>query len=78
MDYLNSRELVGMSTDVIIDHGECGAERPDRVFDFGNKIIILECDEDQHRYRICECEQTRMVNISQSFNHRPSFNLDRT
>jgi hypothetical protein len=73
MDYLNARELHGISTDVIIDNGDCGYERPDRVFDFGNKIIILECDEEQHNGRICVCEQTRMVNISQSFGGVPVY-----
>lgn len=66
MDYLNRKGLKGNSTDVMIDRGECGRERPDRVFDFDDKIVILECDEHQHRDRQCTCEQTRMVNISQS------------
>jgi hypothetical protein len=73
MAYLDYRGLNGMSTDTIIDEGECGKERPDRVFDFGNKIIVLECDEHQHRDRACVCEQTRMVNISQSFGGVPVY-----
>jgi hypothetical protein len=71
MDYLDLRGLCGNSTDVTVDGGVCGLERPDRVYDFGDKIVILECDEDQHRYRKCDCEQARMVNIGQSFGGTP-------
>ena len=67
MNYLDLRDLHGNSTDKIIDDGTCGAERPDRVFDFGDKIVILECDEHQHKERQCLCEQTRMVNLGQTF-----------
>lgn len=73
MNYLDSRELFGNSTDKIIDGGACGKERPDRIYDFGDKIIVLECDENQHRDRNCACEQVRMVNISQSFGGTPVY-----
>jgi hypothetical protein len=73
MNYLDLRELFGNSTDKIIDGGACGKERPDRVYDFGDKIVILECDEHQHKDRNCACEQTRMVNISQSFGGIPVY-----
>jgi len=73
MDYLNARDLKGDSTDTTIDRGECGKERPDRVFDLGDKIIVLECDENQHGDRQCLCEQTRMVNIGQSFGGTPVY-----
>jgi hypothetical protein len=73
MSYLDSVQLYGNSTDKIIDSGTCGLERPDRVFDFNDKIIILECDEHQHQERICVCEQTRMVNIGQSFGGLPVY-----
>ena len=63
------------STDTIIDNGNCGKERPDRVYDLGDKIIILECDEHQHRDRGCLCEQTRMVNIGQAFGGVPVYFL---
>lgn len=71
MSYLDSRKLFGNSTDKIIDGGVCGKERPDRVYDFGDKIIVLECDEYQHRDRNCICEQVRMVNIGQTFGGTP-------
>lgn len=73
MEYLDKRGLKGDSTDIVIDRGQCGRERPDRTFDFGDKIIILECDEHQHRDRQCLCEQTRMVNISQSYGGIPVY-----
>ena len=73
MDYLDARGLHGDSTDKIIDGGACGKERPDRIFDLGDKIIVLECDEHQHRERACICEQTRMVNIGQSFGGIPVY-----
>lgn len=73
MEYLNKRGLKGDSTDIVIDRGQCGRERPDRTFDFDDKIVILECDEYQHRDRQCLCEQTRMVNISQSYGGMPVY-----
>ena len=41
-------------------------ERPDVMWDRADRIVILEIDEDQHKDRPCECEQTRMMNISQA------------
>jgi hypothetical protein len=73
MAYLDARDLKGSSTDTTIDHGICGKERPDRVYDFGDKIVILECDEHQHQDRQCLCEQTRMVNIGQTFGGLPVY-----
>jgi hypothetical protein len=57
--------------DTVIDV-KCGKERPDFMFDCGAYKVILEVDEDQHKGRACECEQTRMVNITQS-NFMPTF-----
>ena len=73
MSYLDCRGLSGESTDKIIDNGICGAERPDRVYDLGDKILVLECDENQHQDRTCLCEQTRMVNIGQTFGGIPVY-----
>ena len=73
MTYLDSRDLCGDKTDSIIDNGRCGKERPDRIYDFEDKIIILECDENQHSDRACLCEQIRMVNIGQSFGGIPVY-----
>ena len=41
-------------------------ERPDVMWDQGDRVVILEVDEDQHRSRPCECEQTRMINVSEA------------
>jgi hypothetical protein len=73
MEYLDHKALRGNSTDIVIENGICGKERPDRVFDFDDKIVIVECDEHQHQERQCECEQTRMVNISQSYGGVPVY-----
>ena len=73
MAYLDARDLKGDSTDIVIDNGICGKERPDRVYDLGDKIVILECDENQHQDRQCLCEQTRMVNIGQTFGGLPVY-----
>lgn len=73
MAYLDYYGLTGDSTDEIINSGDCGRERPDRVFDFDDKIIVLECDEHQHKDRQCSCEQTRMVNISQGYGGVPVY-----
>ncbi len=73
MAYLDFYGLTGESTDRVVNNGDCGRERPDRVFDFGDKIVILECDEHQHKDRQCSCEQTRMVNISQGYGGIPVY-----
>jgi hypothetical protein len=73
MSYLDNIKLNGNSTDRTVDGGICGLERPDRVYDCIDYIIILECDENQHRERNCVCEQTRMINIGQSFGGMPVY-----
>ncbi|MCK9607866.1 MAG: hypothetical protein M0R33_15590 [Methylomonas sp.] len=52
------------STDIQIDHGACGRERPDFLFDADSHFVIVECDEHQHNAYPCECEQARMINIA--------------
>ena len=42
-------------------------ERPDVLWDRADRVVILEIDEGQHKDRPCECEQTRMMNISQAY-----------
>ena len=61
-----------VSVDKRIDHGACSNERPDFVYDFGDRVVIVEVDEHQHRDRACLCEQTRMVNISQNYVPMPT------
>jgi hypothetical protein len=64
--YFDENNFEYDQTDKIIDHGTCGLERPDFLFDCGTHYVVVEVDEDQHMSRSCECEQTRMINISQS------------
>ena len=73
MSYLDNIKLNGKTTDRTVDGGICGLERPDRIYECDDYIIILECDENQHRERNCVCEQTRMINISQSFGGIPVY-----
>ncbi len=75
--YLDNRKDLPppFSSDRMVEGGACGKERPDRIYDGGDKIIVVECDEHQHRERACECEQTRMVNIGQLFGGVPVYFL---
>lgn len=68
--FLLANNFTYLSSDKIIDSGECGKERPDFVFDLGTHIIILEVDENQHSNIPHECEINRMINISQMFDGR--------
>lgn len=69
--WLDTEKLVYLSHDQMVDRGECVRYRPDFVFDAGTHVVILEVDEHQHRHYACDCEQTRMVNLSQAFDGRP-------
>jgi hypothetical protein len=71
MSFLDAHGLPGTQTDQMVDDGKGGKERPDRVYELTDRVIILEVDEHQHRGRPSECEQTRIVNVSQSFGDRP-------
>jgi len=51
--------------DVPIQDG-CSKQRPDFVFRRAFNTIILEVDEEQHRYYNCSCESSRMKNIYHS------------
>lgn len=66
VDYLIKHDHIPKQVDQVIDNSECGKERPDILYDMGSHFIIIECDEDQHIGRPCECEQTRMINIFNS------------
>jgi len=67
-NYLDDNEIHYQSYDATINNGTCGKERPDFVFLSDNKCyyVVLEVDEDQHKDRVCDCEYTRMINISQA------------
>jgi hypothetical protein len=49
----------------------CSARRPDFVFDLGAMVLIVENDENQHKSRPCECEQSRMIQIYQDYGGVP-------
>jgi hypothetical protein len=64
---LAMRDVHASQHDVVVDCGACGKERPDLVFELPTHIVIVECDEDQHKGYDRACEEPRMVNISQSY-----------
>jgi hypothetical protein len=64
---LEAEGIHATSYDMAIDGGSCGRERPDAMYDLGTHIVIVECDEHQHKSYPCECEQARMINIGQTF-----------
>jgi hypothetical protein len=49
----------------------CSKRRPDIFLDLGYQIIIIEIDEDQHIEYDIECENRRIMEISQDIGHRP-------
>lgn len=52
---------------------KCGRERCDIVIQCEGYIVILEIDENQHKPYSCECEQIRMINVTQSYGGMPCF-----
>ena len=54
--------------DRIVKNG-CSKRRPDVYCDFGSHVLIIEVDENQHSNY--SCENKRIMEISQDFNHRP-------
>lgn len=65
-EYLDTHDIIYDQHDKVIDGGKLGKERPDFLFDRKTHYLVLEVDENQHGSHACECEQARMVNISQS------------
>ena len=47
----------------------CSKRRPDALLDLGDKIIIVEIDENQHTDY--SCENKRIMELSQDLDHRP-------
>lgn len=72
MNYLDAFGHVGVSTDRRVPDS-CNREKPDRIFYFGHKVVIIECDENQHRNYPEFCEKIRMRNISQDFGEQPVY-----
>lgn len=66
-DWLYANGYHVISCDKRIYGGACGKERPDFVLETDSGFfVVIEVDEFQHFSYISECENTRMINISQS------------
>jgi hypothetical protein len=59
----------------------CSKRRPDMLLDLGDKIIIVEIDENQHTSYDSSCELARLNNLSEDVKYRPivliKFNPDK-
>jgi len=51
--------------------GGCSKRRPDLVVDFGDQVLFVEIDENQHGTYDCSCENKRIMELSQDVGHRP-------
>lgn len=71
-DFLIANQIP-FTQDKIPNGSDCGKQRPDFVIYLSDRIIIIEVDEDQHKSYPCECEQIRMINLSQGFGGMPVF-----
>ena len=49
----------------------CSKRRPDLLLDLGYQIINLEVDENQHKTSGYNCENKRIMQLSQDLGHRP-------
>ena len=49
----------------------CSRRRPDLLADFGDFVIIVEIDENQHTTYDNSCENKRIMELSQDVGHRP-------
>ena len=49
----------------------CSKRRPDLLLDMGDRIIIVEVDENKHTAYDCSCENKRLMEISKDLQHRP-------
>jgi hypothetical protein len=66
-EWLQANGYKIVSYDKRIDGGACGSDRPDFVLETSSGFfVVLEVDEYQHFSYTPECENTRMINISQS------------
>jgi hypothetical protein len=71
VDYIkNEFQNLSIVFDKIVQDG-CSKKRPDIQIDLGYQVIIVEIDENQHKSYDCSCENKRLMEISQDYNHRP-------
>ena len=50
--------------------GACSRKRPDAYLDLFTHVIVIECDENQHKYGY-SCENKRMMLLFNDFGNRP-------
>lgn len=62
------KEQITMIFDQKVADG-CSRRRPDVMIDFGTHVVIVECDENQHKGY--DCENKRMMEIFQDCGSRP-------
>ena len=57
--------------DKVIDDG-CSRRRPDVFIDLLTHVVIVECDETQHRGSSYSCETRRTMELFEDVNRRPT------
>ena len=72
-DFLVANKMGDFIQNKVANGSDCGLERVDFFWDLKTHIVILEVDEDQHKNYQCDCEQIRMVNVTQTFGGTPVF-----
>jgi hypothetical protein len=61
------------NSDIVHDKlvlGGCSCRRPDCLMDLGDRVIVVECDENQHDSYNVSCENKRLMEISRDIDHR--------
>ena len=53
------------------DPAQCGKYRVDFIFELENKVVLLECDENQHSIYDQRCELVRQAHVSLGFGGLP-------
>ena len=74
VEFITQHTNVDWVNDKAYDLG-CSNKRPDMVCDLGSHILIIECDENKHKHGDYNCENKRIMELSQDFSenniHRP-------
>ena len=50
-----------------VNKADCGRPRPDFLYDCGSRVVVVECDEDQHKLYPKRCEFMRLARIVDGF-----------
>ena len=71
-DYLRDefKEDITMVFNKSVKDG-CSARRPDVLIDFGSHVVIIECDENQHKNYSRECDNKRTMLLFKDCGDRP-------